>query len=133
MITIPGAPKGKRTVKTANIMLLGTPGIIKDYENQIRIAYSLNHCGLYSIESQLELRLNIYYPLEQLKKTENRQRFESKLFPFRKPDNGKVINVIISALNGIAYDNDNQIKSIRTKKYYSTQPRIEFEINEICD
>lgn len=129
MIVIPGNPKGKQRPRMTKTGLVYTPRETKDAELQIKVAYSREAGGVpFPIEQPLKLVLDVYYPLGQLRKTERQQALEAKLFPIKKPDIDNVLKLVMDALNGTAYEDDRQVVETVCKKYYSTQPRIEFEI-----
>lgn len=51
--------------------------------------------------------------------------------PLTKPDIDNVIKVICDALNGIAYKDDTQIIKVTAEKFYSDEPKVIVEIEEL--
>ena len=54
--------------------------------------------------------------------------------PIKRPDWDNIGKLITDALiNNLAYHDDSQIVSCTVEKYYSEQPRVEVEIEEIVN
>ena len=129
MVVVPGNPKGKQRPRMTKSGLVYTPKATKDAEMKIKVAYSMAAGGVpYPLEQPLKLILNVYYQLGQLKKKERQQALEAKIFPTKKPDIDNVAKLVMDSCTGVAYEDDRQVVELVCKKYYSTRPRIEFEL-----
>lgn len=53
-----------------------------------------------------------------------------KIRPTTKPDADNCAKLILDALNGLAYGDDNQIVSLSVKKYYTEVPKIMIKVAE---
>ncbi|GGH46023.1 hypothetical protein GCM10008014_08420 [Paenibacillus silvae] len=51
--------------------------------------------------------------------------------PVVKPDIDNCVKGIFDALNKIAWNDDNQVVSLLTQKFYSDKPRIEIRLREV--
>ena len=46
------------------------------------------------------------------------------IFPAKKPDIDNLIKAVMDALNGVAYDDDNQVIELSAKKVYAPKPYV---------
>ncbi|WP_339970305.1 RusA family crossover junction endodeoxyribonuclease [Holzapfeliella sp. He02] len=51
--------------------------------------------------------------------------------PTAKPDVDNYFKGFTDALNGLVFEDDNQITEVHAYKFYSDNPRIELEVEEI--
>lgn len=54
-----------------------------------------------------------------------------EILPTTKPDVDNYFKGLSDALNGLIYEDDNQITEVHAYKFYSEKPRIELEVEEI--
>ncbi len=124
MFIIPGKPQGKARPRVTRNGTY-TPQRTKDYQNRIKQAYN----GEYLPEKPLIATIVCYYSIaKNTSKAKHRLMLEGKLFPLVRPDIDNVAKVILDALNGVAYKDDNLIVQLQIKKKYSDDPRVEVEI-----
>nr|WP_320443163.1 RusA family crossover junction endodeoxyribonuclease [Limosilactobacillus oris] len=48
-----------------------------------------------------------------------------------KPDTDNYIKSTLDGLNGLLWDDDNQIVDLVASKFYSDNPRVEIEVEEV--
>ena len=53
------------------------------------------------------------------------------LVPDKKPDIDNILKAIFDALNGCAFEDDSQIVEVYAEKFYSEDPFVEVEIDEL--
>ena len=53
------------------------------------------------------------------------------MMPAKKPDIDNILKAVFDALNGYAFEDDSQIVEIHAEKYYSEEPFVEVEIDEL--
>lgn len=52
--------------------------------------------------------------------------------PVVKPDTDNYIKSTLDGLNGLLWEDDNQIVDLMAHKYYSDKPRVEIEVKKVC-
>ncbi|MDM8222515.1 RusA family crossover junction endodeoxyribonuclease [Limosilactobacillus vaginalis] len=67
-----------------------------------------------------------------LSKKERELRLSGSHRPVVKPDTDNYIKSTLDGLNGLLWEDDNQIVDLIAHKYYSDRPRVEVEVNEVC-
>ncbi|MGM9908018.1 RusA family crossover junction endodeoxyribonuclease [Limosilactobacillus sp.] len=72
-----------------------------------------------------------------IQKSESKKRHRLKALgairPTKKPDLDNYIKSTLDGLNSVLWADDNEIVELHTYKYYSDDPRIEIEVEEIND
>jgi Holliday junction resolvase RusA-like endonuclease len=129
-LTIPGQPtgKGRPRLGKGNVY---TPRETVNYEDLVRKTYIIGNYGK-QLEGQLCMRIKAYYEIPKTASKNMIQGMTTGLIrPTKKPDIDNVIKIIADSLNGLAYRDDSQIVGIQAEKWYSTEPRVEVEIEEI--
>lgn len=64
-------------------------------------------------------------------KKERKLRLSGMHRPIVKPDTDNYIKSTLDGLNGLLWEDDNQIVKIVAEKYYSEQPRVEIEVERL--
>ena len=64
-------------------------------------------------------------------KKERKLRLSGMHRPIVKPDTDNYIKSTLDGLNGLLWEDDNQIVKIVAEKYYSDRPRIEIEVERL--
>ncbi|MNW48662.1 Endodeoxyribonuclease RusA [compost metagenome] len=76
--------------------------------------------------------IGFYYPVPQSwSKKKRDEALKGKLFPIVKPDIDNCVKGIFDALNKIAWQDDNRVVALITRKYYSERPRIVIKVWEV--
>ena len=121
---VPGKPIGKQRPKfnkrTKNTY---TPKETRDYEALVKQCYMQKYRDKEPIPAKTPVEVEIYayfkipksMPKKQVKLIEN-----NKLFPTVKPDSDNISKIILDALNGVAYYDDNQVTDLTIYKQYAT-------------
>jgi Holliday junction resolvase RusA-like endonuclease len=129
-LTIPGQPMGKQRPRFSNGRVY-TPTATVNYETLIRELYIIGNYGK-QLEGQLAISVNAYFPIAKSASKKDREGMISgEIRPMKKPDWDNVGKIISDSLNGLAYRDDCDIVSARVEKWYSLEPRVEVEIQEI--
>lgn len=80
---------------------------------------------------KVELIFFIKPPLAISKVKKNKQALEEEtIIVVKKPDLDNLEKSVLDSINGHAYEDDNQISELSSKKRYSLNPRVEIEIRE---
>lgn len=81
----------------------------------------------------LKVELNFFRHVQSsLSKKKRELRLSGSHRPVVKPDTDNYIKSTLDGLNGILWEDDNQIVDLIAHKYYSDRPRVEVEVNEVC-
>lgn len=125
--TTPGTPVAKARPRVTRYATY-TPQKTKDYENLVKWSYKSKH--KYKL-FKCDLRIDITFFMQIPKSTSKKERqaiLKENRHHSKRPDIDNLIKSITDALNGLAYEDDNQIVEIEAKKYYSENPRTEVKI-----
>jgi len=129
-LTIEGEPKGKARPRVCKNGIAFTPKATVNYENYVKELYILNK--LPKLQGYIKAKITAYYSIpksaSKVKKAEMKHEI---IRPTKKPDLDNVAKIILDSLNGIAYKDDSQVVSLQVDKYYSNDPRVELELEEI--
>lgn len=138
---VPGKPIGKQRPKFNNkTKNTYTPKETRDYENLVRQCYIAKYADKQPIPAKIPLKVSIIanYPItqsmpkKQVKIIENGGAFTVR--PTKKPDADNISKIILDALNGLAYYDDNQVVTLRIDKCYAkdeSQVGVYVKIDEI--
>lgn len=84
------------------------------------------------INGPVATEIEFYYPVPQSwSKKDKNKALSGQIFPTVKPDIDNVVKGIFDSLNKIAWEDDNRVVALITRKYYSTQPRIVIKVWEV--
>lgn len=104
-----------------------TPQKTVNYENLVKLSFQGE-----KLTGQLKMTVVAYFAIpKSVSKKKRKLMIEEKIRPTKKPDCDNVLKIICDALNTIAYDDDKQIVEMAIRKFYSENPRVEVEIEEI--
>ena len=80
----------------------------------------------------VSVEIEFYMPLPMSDSKRGRERKLSGLeFPAKKPDIDNLAKLVLDALNGVYWHDDNQIVELNLRKKYSDEPRTVVRIKEI--
>lgn len=81
----------------------------------------------------LMVELNFFRHVQaSLSKKERALRLSGSHRPVVKPDTDNYIKSTLDGLNGLLWEDDNQIVDLVAHKYYSDKPRVEIEVKKAC-
>ena len=84
------------------------------------------------LSGQLTVNLKFYRHVQSsVSKKERKLRLIGAHRPTVKPDVDNYIKSTLDGLNGLLWEDDNQIVKIVAEKYYSDHPRIEIEVRDL--
>lgn len=129
-LTIPGPPCAKQRPRLGKYGTY-TPEKTMNYETLVKELYIVEHHNR-QLEGALSMTVRAYF---QIPKSASQKKAvemqEGKIRPTTKPDWDNVGKIVADALNGLAYRDDSQIVRATVEKYYSDEPRVEVEIQEM--
>ncbi|MDR1240299.1 MAG: RusA family crossover junction endodeoxyribonuclease [Oscillospiraceae bacterium] len=133
--TILGEPFGKErprfSVKGFKVFTY-TPAKTSNYEKTIRKEFREKVGVSFKEKIPLEVKITAYYRIPKHTPKDWVRKMNARLIlPTKKPDLDNVVKVIFDALNGVCYYDDVQVCKLNIEKFYSTDPRVEVEIEDM--
>jgi Holliday junction resolvase RusA-like endonuclease len=130
-LTIPGEPCAKQRPRTTKQGHTYTPQKTVNYETLVRELYILQNFRQ-QLEGELVMTVRAYFTIpKSASKKKAADMVGGRIRPTKRPDWDNVGKIISDALNGLAYHDDSQIVTATVEKWYSAEPRVEVEIQEI--
>lgn len=84
------------------------------------------------LQGALACKVKVYRSIQKSgSKREKALKEAGKIRPTKKPDVDNYFKGVTDPLTGIIWEDDNQIVEATISKYYSNEPRIELEIEEL--
>lgn len=77
----------------------------------------------------LNLSIRIEVP-KSFSKSKRELALNHGIFPTRKPDLDNVLKAVMDALNGVLYEDDKQVCSVRVTKYYAEREGLTVSVSE---
>lgn len=81
------------------------------------------------IDIPLRLTIDFYLPIPKMSKKKTLEH--EGVYHYKKPDLDNLVKAFKDSANAIIYKDDNIVSSIIANKYYSEEPRIEYNIEEL--
>jgi Holliday junction resolvase RusA-like endonuclease len=130
-LTIPGEPCAKQRPRTTKQGHTYTPQKTVNYETLVRELYILQNFRQ-QLEGELVMTVRAYFTIpKSASKKKAADMVGGRIRPTKRPDWDNVGKIISDALNGLAYHDDSQIVTATVEKWYSAEPRVGVEIQEI--
>lgn len=130
-----GQPVGKGRPKFSNMgnfVRAYTPDKTTNYENLVKIAFQCNENCKHLGDAPLGVKIVAFFQTpKSLSKKKQAMAESGELRPCTKPDVDNIVKIVLDALNGIAYDDDRQVVKLSFNKFYSTEPRVVIEIEQL--
>ena len=108
-----------------------TPQKTKDYEELVKSSFK----SKYKVEpSEKEIKMKItavFEPPRRLSKKKRAELIDWEQGYMHKPDIDNIAKIILDALNGLAYKDDNQVTSLLVFKQYGTASKVVVEMEEL--
>lgn len=128
-LTIPGEPVAKGRPRVTRYGTY-TPQKTANYETLVQQLYIIEE--LPKLEGQLRMEINAYFRIpKSATKAKKLAMEQNTIRPTKKPDGDNILKIIGDALNCFAYDDDSQVVDSIVRKWYSTEPRVEVEIEVV--
>lgn len=133
--TIPGKPRGKERPRVYHNTKIGrviarTPDKTLYYENEIAwYCTQATNGEYYAGNEPIEVIVEGFYPIpSSWSKKKTQAAVEGRILPTVKVDLDNLCKAVLDALNGVAFDDDKQIVSLKCTKLYSTLPHVDVTI-----
>ena len=119
--TILGKPCGKGRPKFSrqgDYVRTYTPEKTVEYENLVRMEWEKS--GAKKLKGAISANIICYFPIPKSVSKKKREAMHGTFYT-KKPDCDNIAKIILDALNGIAYDDDSQVASLRVWKVYDAE------------
>lgn len=103
----------------------------KQLKNDILLQLLHQHAGRPQLTGPVEINVNFYLPISKARRAnDGKSKLDGKYHTYR-PDLSNLIKLIEDVGNGLMYKDDSCVCKISAQKFFSTEPRTEFEVTEI--
>ena len=120
-----------RATKTWKGIRLYDPKKVSTYKKQLGMMCKSQYKDK-PLTGPLIVSLKFYRQVQSsVSKKERELRLSGIHRPIVKPDTDNYIKSTLDGLNGLLWEDDNQIVKIVAEKYYSDRPRIEIEVERL--
>ena len=121
--TIEGPPQGKARPRVTRHGTY-TPSKTKEYERAIQDAYR-DQVGDTFFEGPVSVDIFCLFPIPKSRtKGQKKEMVDWRVRPCVKPDLDNVVKAVCDALNGIAWQDDNQVCDLCVRKQYGETPGV---------
>lgn len=133
-LTIPGEPVAQgrpRFSRRGKYVSTYDPPKSRGYKEYIKqIARQELH--IEPLTGSIRINVKVYRGIQKSgSKLTRRKKQDGIIRPTVKPDTDNYYKAVSDALTGILWEDDNQIVEIHVGKWYSDQPRVEIEVEEV--
>lgn len=133
-----GRPQGKarpRFTRMGKYVRTYTPQKTVDYERLVRQSF-LTQLGKKSRIDEENINLSVkiiahFKPNKSESKKKAKYLVENKIGFNKKPDCDNIAKVILDALNGVAFNDDNNVTELEVIKFYDIEDKVEVEIERL--
>ena len=126
----PQAQARPRATRMGKGIRLYDPKKTADFKKELRLLAQAEHVE--PLRDALSVEIWFYREVQKsISKKEHVRRTTGHVRPIKKPDVDNYIKSTLDGLNGILWRDDAQIVDLNTHKYYSENPRIEIELEEL--
>lgn len=128
--------KGRpRVSRRGNYVHTYTPEKTRVFEEAMRFEFMASNSDampVYPKETALKAKVTIGVSIpKSYSKKKHALCRDRVLCPSKKPDIDNILKAVFDALNGYAFADDSQIVEVFAEKYYSEEPFVEVEIDEL--
>lgn len=127
---VEGKPVGKGRPRLARYGVY-TPINTVNYENLVKFSY-LSITNNKIVDSAIKIEIWAYFEPNKSDSKKKQKELIGKPYN-KKPDIDNIAKSILDGLNGIAYNDDNQVAELILHKKYDNHARAEIEITEVVD
>jgi Holliday junction resolvase RusA-like endonuclease len=127
---VEGRPQGKgrpRFSTKGGFVRTYTPENTRNYEKLVQTRFVEKYGNIEPIDKKIALKIEAYFAVP--KGTSKKKTFEllSTYYP-KKPDIDNVTKIILDALNGLAFKDDNLVVFLEVAKYYAEEEKVKVSI-----
>ena len=131
-IEIQGRPMGKQRPKVNTITRVAyTPQKTVEYERLVRLIFVSKYRGFKPYTGELRAKIYAYYKVPKGTSKKKTKELMEREWCTKKPDADNIAKMVLDALNGMAYIDDNQIAFLEVFKKYGEEEKVILEIEEL--
>lgn len=134
IITIPGTPVGKGRPKFSSrggFVRAYTPKKTATYEELVQQHGNLAMQGAEPMQGPLSVDMVVCMPIPESWPKKRKQAAIAEVeLPTTKPDIDNIVKGVFDALNGIAWQDDKQVVTLKVKKIYGERGFVCLEITQ---
>lgn len=125
-----GKPTGKGRPRLGKYSTY-TPQRTKDYEDLVKISFR-NKYRIQPSEKEIKMKITaVFAPPVNLSKKKRAELIDWEQGYMHKPDIDNIAKIILDALNGLAYKDDNQVTALLVFKQYGKADKVVVELEEL--
>ena len=128
--TVLGKPQGKARPRfNTHTGRTYTPSKTGAYKRFIALCYK--QAGGKKLRGAVEIKIECFYQIAKSHTKATKALMEAgQIQATIKPDLDNIAKAVLDGLNGLAFDDDKQVVSLKVSKRYDYEARIEVEIRE---
>lgn len=108
-----------------------TPNKTKDYEFLVQQYFRMQYPKYETLKGRISINIIAYLKIPQsTSKTKVQEMLENKISPTKKPDVDNIAKSILDAMNGLAFEDDNQVSKISVEKRFALEEKAVIEVEE---
>ncbi len=129
---IPGKITGKgRPRINTNTGIAYTPTKTRDYEELVQQYFLLKYPRIKPFNNRVAITIIAFFSIPKTaNKKEQEQMVNNTISPTKKPDIDNIAKIILDALNGIVFVDDNQVTKILVEKQFAKEEKVYVKIEE---
>lgn len=120
-----------RATRMGRGIRLYDPKKVSVYKKQLGMMFRFQYKQA-PLAGPLKVEMNFFRHVQSsVSKKERKLRLSGSHRPVVKPDTDNYIKSTLDGLNGLLWEDDNQIVDLIAHKYYSDNPRVEIEVTQL--
>lgn len=128
-LTIPGKPLAKARVRFSrrgSMVVAFDPQ--KQHHDALKWLLREKLTGFVPISKPIAVELDFYMPVTKTSKKKTNMMLNGEIQHTKKPDLDNMIKYILDCMNGIVFEDDKQVVSIKGRKMFGADPRTEIKV-----
>lgn len=102
-----------------------TPNRTKDYEVLIQQYFKIKYPNHEILNGRISIEIIAYLKIpKSTTKIKTQEMLENKISPTKKPDVDNIAKSVLDAMNGIVFNDDNQVSKISVEKRFALEEKI---------
>lgn len=108
-----------------------TPNRTKDYEVLIQQYFKIKYPNHEILNGRISIEIIAYLKIpKSTTKIKTQEMLENKISPTKKPDVDNIAKSVLDAMNGIVFNDDNQVSKISVEKRFALEEKVFITVEE---